>query len=250
MPLRLQQALVLLLGVLATAAMVAAGVWQLDVYAAQGEEAARTRAAAPAVPLREVAPVGGQVGDGYGRSVSVAGSYLADTQLTLPVDGSPDQVRILTALRTEGGQVVAVVRGLAPAGTAPTPPRASVTQVGVLLPSEEAGPTGTAGTTTTVRVPALAQTWPGPLVDGYLTLSPADATAQGLQPAPPPLPEARGRLRNGAYALQWWVFAAFAAGMAIKIARDLAIPDLEPALAPSHGSQDAPRDPIGPPRST
>jgi hypothetical protein len=31
-------------------------------------------------------------------------------------------------------------------------------------------------------------------------------------------------LRNGAYAVQWWVFAAFAIGMAIKISRDLGRP--------------------------
>ena len=35
------------------------------------------------------------------------------------------------------------------------------------------------------------------------------------------LPEGQGRLRNGAYAIQWWIFAAFAIVMAAKIARDL-----------------------------
>ena len=38
------------------------------------------------------------------------------------------------------------------------------------------------------------------------------------------LPEGQGRLRNGAYAVQWWIFAAFAVLMAAKIARDLGEP--------------------------
>ena len=74
---------------------------------------------------------------------------------------------------------------------------------------------------TPVRVPELAQTWPGPLVDGFVTLSADDAARQGLEPAPLALPEGRGRLRNGAYAMQWWLFAGFAVVMAARIARDL-----------------------------
>ena len=67
----------------------------------------------------------------------------------------------------------------------------------------------------------LAQQWPGPLIDGFVTLSAADATAQGLEPAQARLPEARGRLRNAAYAGQWWLFAAFTLVMAVRMARDL-----------------------------
>ena len=72
-----------------------------------------------------------------------------------------------------------------------------------------------------VRIPQLAQRWPGPLVEGYVTLGPADAQTQGLQPAPTLLPEGRGRLRNGAYALQWWLFAGFTLVMAVRMARDV-----------------------------
>ena len=73
-------------------------------------------------------------------------------------------------------------------------------------------------------MPALAQLWPQPLIDGYLVLSAPDAEAQGLEPVPLVLPEGQGRLRNGAYAVQWWIFAAFAVLMAAKIARDLGEP--------------------------
>ena len=73
-----------------------------------------------------------------------------------------------------------------------------------------------------MRLPTLAQTWPGPLVGGFVTL---DARRPRRPRAWPrhavDLPEAQGRLRNGAYALQWWVFAAFALGMSIRVARDI-----------------------------
>lgn len=221
---RLWQTLVVLAGLVLAAAMVVLGVWQLGVYGAQGERAARARAEAPAVPLAEVAPAGSPVGDGYGRSVRLSGVYLPEHQLALPLAGSPGRFRVLTPLRQADGSVVPVVRGTV-SGADPAPPREPVDQLGVLLPSEESAAEDEAGRPTTVRVPALAQRWPGPLVGGYVTLSPADAAAQGLEPASLQLPEARGRLRNGAYALQWWVFAAFALGMAIKIARDLELAD-------------------------
>jgi hypothetical protein len=104
-----------------------------------------------------------------------------------------------------------------------------VTQVGVLLPSEEAGdavvpadaPDGRASVLPSVRVPVLAQTWPGPMIDGYVVLSADDARAAGLTPAPLVLPEGQGRLRNGAYAAQWWIFGLFAIVMSARIARDL-----------------------------
>ena len=75
-----------------------------------------------------------------------------------------------------------------------------------------------------VRIAQLAQLWPGPLIDGFVVLSPADARAQGMIPAEVTLPESRGRLRNAAYALQWWLFAAFAVVMAGRIARDVGRP--------------------------
>ncbi len=95
-------------------------------------------------------------------------------------------------------------------------------QTGVLLPSEEAEPGAPvpAGQLSTVGLPLLAQQWPGPLINGFVTLSADDAQAQQLVPATVTLPEARGRLRNGAYAIQWWLFAGFTLVMAVRMARD------------------------------
>jgi hypothetical protein len=59
------------------------------------------------------------------------------------------------------------------------------------------------------------------MIDGFVTLSGADAARQGLLAAPLQLPEAPGRLRNVAYVGQWWLFAAFVLFMAFRIARDI-----------------------------
>ena len=86
------------------------------------------------------------------------------------------------------------------------------------MPSEE---TGSGGGGDKVVLPVLAQQWPGPLVGGFVTLSAPAAAAQRLEPAPVALPEAPGRLRNGAYAIQWWLFAGFTLVMTTRIIRDV-----------------------------
>lgn len=218
---------IIVLGCVVAGAMALLGIWQLEVYAEQGADASAARAAQPPVALGDVAPPASRVTDGYGLSVRLSGVYDPDVQALVPLAGSSSQLRVLTGLRQGDGSTVAVVRGLVPATTTqpPAPPSGEVTQVGVLLPSEEAGAAVPANRSTgslpSVRVPLLAQTWPGPLVDGYVVLSAADAQAGGLTPAPLVLPEGQGRLRNGAYAAQWWLFGLFAIVMSARIARDL-----------------------------
>nr|WP_294693703.1 SURF1 family protein [uncultured Friedmanniella sp.] len=227
---RLRQALVILVGLGVAGVMVMLGLWQLEVYQAQGEDRARSRAALPPVEVSSVARAGEPVSDGYGRPVSVQGRYLADAQALVPVQGRPGGYRVVTALRLANGDVLPVVRGLTTSdSTPPRPPPGPQGGTGLLLPSEEA-PTGDLppGQISSVRLPTLAQTWPGPLVSGYVTLGGREAAAQGLDPAPVELPEASGRLRNGAYALQWWVFAGFAVFLAVRMARDLELSGAEP----------------------
>ncbi len=79
---------------------------------------------------------------------------------------------------------------------------------------------------------------PGPLLDGWVNLSSSDATGQGLTPALLRLPESQGRLRNGAYVGQWWLFAAFTLFMAFRIARDIGIDEAEVAeITPERPSE-------------
>ena len=236
----LKQAGVLLVGLGLAGVMVLLGVWQFEVYQRQGAEQAARRAAEPPVALDRVAPPGTVPADAFGRTVTFRGTYVTGLQQLLPVEGRVGTVRVLAAVRQADGGVVPVVRGLAPVAAVPAPPSGVMTQHGVFLPSEEAS-TGPDGRPASVRVPALAQDWPGPLVAGFVTLAASEARRQHLEPAPVALPEARGRLRNGAYAVQWWVFAAFAAGMALRMARDLGLRAL--AAEPSAVAEPAGRGP-------
>lgn len=230
---RIRQTGVVLLGLVTAAVMVLLGIWQLEVYQAQGVDAAQRRAAEPPVPLSSVAAAGSPVRDGYGRSVLVRGRYLPDQQLLLPTALGDGTSRVLTALRQPDGSVLPVVRGLTNSDVAPEPPVGELSQTGVFLPSEDAAAGSGDVELSSVRVPALAQQWPTPMVDGFVTLAANDSVAGGLAPASVSLPEGRGRLRNGAYAVQWWVFAAFAFGMGVRIARDIGRRDLlaEPLAA-------------------
>ena len=223
----LKQLGIIVLGCAIGAGMALMGIWQLDVYHRQGAEASAARASQAPVPLTSVAAPGTRVTEGYGRAVEFTGSYDPTLQVLVPLDGSPAQFRVVTALHLSGGGTLAVVRGLAPAdsGEAPSTSVGEVTQTGVLLPSEEAGNgmaiSGSTSRLPSVRIPLLAQTWPGPMVDGFVVLSASGAQAEGLEPAPLVLPEGQGRLRNGAYAAQWWIFGLFAIVMSIKMARDI-----------------------------
>jgi surfeit locus 1 family protein len=228
---RFKQALVIALGIGLAAAMITLGFWQLDVYHRQGSAAAARRASAPSVPLSSVAAPGESATQGYGLSVAFDGNYDPALQLLVPMADGAGQFRVLSGLRQSDGSVVAVVRGVVSDASAPAPPTGNVHQVGVLLPTEEYVPSTDlpSGQIASVRLPALAQQWPGPLIDGFVTLSSADATNQGLAAAPLQLPEASGRLRNVAYVGQWWLFAAFTLFMAFRMARDLGVREAEVA---------------------
>ncbi len=204
-----------LAGLVVAGIMVALGLWQMGVYQTTGSRTAEARADATPIPIDQAAPPGLKVTDGLGRSVTFSGTYDPALQQTVPLEDSPGGSRVLTGIRLDDGRLLVVVRGVTD-GTAPTPPSGRVDQVGVLLPSEDSADPGTS-----VRVPLLAQHWPGSLVDGYVNLSADVSRAQGLAPATLNLPSAPGRLRNGAYALQWWLFAGFALILAVRIARDL-----------------------------
>jgi cytochrome oxidase assembly protein ShyY1 len=226
----LKQILIVLAGLAAAAIMSGLGIWQLHVYNEQGRHQAENRAAATPVALTSVARPGQEVGDAYGRTVRFTGRYDSKLQVLLPVADQPGRFRVLTAFRLSSGGAVPVLRGIS-SRQPPAPPTGSLTQTGVLLPSEGADGQGVpSDSPTSVNLAALAQRWSPQLVNGYATLSAAEARSQSLTPAPVELPTSHGRLRNGFYALQWWVFAAFAVVMAIRMARDLGH-EAEPEVA-------------------
>lgn len=219
----LKQATAVVVGLVLAFGMLLLGVWQFQVFQESGDRAVRERMTAPALNLAEVAPAGSRPGDAYGRTVRFSGHYVPSSQVLVPEAGATDVYRVVTAFVQDNGTAVTVVRGLhrgSPAD-APPPPTGHRVQEGVLLPSE---PTDSRpmpeGQLSSVRVSVLAQRWEWPLVAGFATL-PAELSAeQGLGHAVPEMPREGGEFRNAAYAVQWWVFAAFAVGMGIKMARD------------------------------
>ena len=222
MPLRTKQALVIVAGVVLAVVMVGLGLWQLQVFTDQGNASAAARAQQPAVPLLDHVDAAGIVDDIYGKPVTVQGHYLADQQERIL--GEDGVVRVLSSLQLADGRVLPVVRGtIAPGAEAPAPPSGTKDQVGIFLPSEPGAdhPLTSGYTLGSVRLAQLAQLWPEPLMPGFITLDADESARQGLSPATVSLPTGEGSWRNSGYALQWWVFAAFALGMALKIAQSM-----------------------------
>lgn len=222
MPLRVRQGLIVGIGLVAAAVMVWLGLWQLQVFTDQGNASVQARAQQPPVPLLDHVAADGTVGDINGKPVTAAGRYLpGQQQRVLGADGA---VRVLSALQLPDGRVLPVVRGAIDAGAeAPPVPAGQASVTGLFLPSEPGTehPLAAGYQLGSVRLPQLAQLWPQPLIPGFVTLDAAASAAEGLQPAAVTLPSGEGSWRNSGYALQWWVFALFALGMAIRIAQSL-----------------------------
>jgi cytochrome oxidase assembly protein ShyY1 len=208
--------LIVAVGLVAALIMGWLGLWQAQVFANQGKSAAAAITGEPVQPL-DASVTGDTVGGLWGHTVSVSGHYLPGQQVL--VVGKDGTGRVVTAFQLPDGRVVAIARGVG--SGLEVPPSGDMTQTGVFLPTEAAAdwtvPSGTFGS---VRLQALAQVWPQPVVSGYVTLDASDAQAQGLSAAAVVLPTLDGQFRNAGYALQWWAFAAFALVMSVLIARN------------------------------
>jgi surfeit locus 1 family protein len=206
------------------------GHWQLDV-ATSKEHPHRQGQSAPVAPLEQVTqPQQTFKGAMVGRLVTVSGTFDAGRQVFV-ANKRQDGVRgvwVVTALKVPSGALVPVVRGFTPlsaiasgggataAGRAPV--NGTVTVSGVLQPPEAgaaAGTSGPAGTVPAADTAYLVNAWGGPIYN-VLVLDAATHAAAGsavpLTPVPPPPADQGGGLglRNAAYALQWWLFGAFA----------------------------------------
>lgn len=219
---RAKQWLIAAVGTVITVTMLWLGLWQMRVFENKENESAEARAAQTPVALEDYVLPDGSIGDIYGKRVIATGHYLPDQQLKVVAEDA--SVRVLTALALADGRVLPVVRGSLPVGSTalPAPPTGQVTQIGVFLPSEageEARPA--ADEVSSVRLAALAQSWPQQLTPGFITLSAEDSASQGLGKAGTALPNGEGSVQNAGYALQWWVFAAFAAFMTVRFVRTI-----------------------------
>lgn len=204
---------------LAVAVCVVAGRWQWQ--RTQDVLAAERAAASAAVPVEQV--LGPGVSDvpaeQIGRPVTLAGQYDPAYQVIVPNrvhDGGPG-VWVVTGLRLDDGRVVAVLRGSLAAADDPGArvPGGEVQVEGVLQPDEAfyADAADSSGQVAAIVGARLSEQWGTGLLPGYATLvnqEPASAPAPDpvvptVQTADVPFPA-----QNFFYALQWWVFGAFA----------------------------------------
>jgi surfeit locus 1 family protein len=199
------------------------GHWQLDVAKSKEHPhlAASSGSAGRPVPLDQVTqPQQVFRTNMVGRAVTVSGEYDASRQVLVSGkrQGGVDGFWLLAPLRTASGALVPVVRGFtrtaAGLPAAVPPPRGQVTVSGSLQPPEAAP--GQAESPGAGQIPAadadLVNRWGGPIYNVLVFAAAGDPGSAALTPVPaPPADEGGGLgLRNAAYALQWWLFGAFA----------------------------------------
>lgn len=222
MGLRLKQALAVTASLIVAGVMIGLGLWQMASYEQSTRDVSAERAAQPAVPLADSVDASGRVDDIYGRQVSATGVYQDDQVLV----GTKAPLRVVNGFRMADGRYVAVVRGsVDDPGDVPPPPSGTVELKGIFLAADPQGEEGAAADADmpTVRLQALAQEWPYPLVGGYVTVSATEAETAGMKPAELVLPEAEGSATHRGYALQWWVFAVGALAIGLWSARQMAV---------------------------
>lgn len=217
---------------LAVAVCGALGWWQWT----RSQDKAVTVAPEASVPLAEVIAPASQAGLAIGRQVSVSGTWADEDAVLISgrsVDGQ-DAVLLVRALTVDADATgtgetatLAVIVGWRPADS-PKPPDdgpAHVDVTGYLRAPEEATPAsggeGEAipGTvwSDTISPSELAQTWPSPL---YSVVLSSYEGSPSWEPLPPPPPEQHLNIRSLLYALEWWVFGAFAVFIAVRWIRD------------------------------
>lgn len=219
------------------------GSWQLGVAKARGQaEAVKERQNQQVVPIDDVLrPQRSFTAKADGRRVRVTGTYdeskqvLVSGRLQPGGDGTVGWW-VVSALQTEKQAWLPVVRGWVRtpddgAAAVTSTPGGLVTVDGVLQPDEApSDQTLPEGQLASLDAADLVNRWGTPIYNGFLvaTSQRTDVPSRALQPepVPPPHPPPHGiAWRNAAYALQWWVFAAFALVMWGKMVQQAAQDD-------------------------
>ena len=211
-----------LLALVALVAFVAVcivlGRWQWD--RTQDILSAERAAAAAPIELTElVGDDGSWRNADIGRKVILEGQF-TDDELLLPnreYQGDAGTWTI-TRFQLDDQRSVAVVRGWLPQGVTSPPVRQEPTRIeGVLHPNEAFYEGANENQIVTVDAASLASEWDIDLIDGYVMLQQldpillaADAPAPVIVPPTVQVGDVAFPLQNFFYAIQWWIFAAFA----------------------------------------
>ncbi|HET8559709.1 MAG TPA: SURF1 family protein [Marmoricola sp.] len=209
-----------LLMVLALAASVLLGLWQLDVWQAHRTASAIDLTHDRPVPLSRV--MGGDSpfpGDAVGKPVTFSGRWLPAG--TVYVSGRlHDGRRGFWAVTpvVVGRSAMPVVRGWTPRAQAPDA-HGQVRVTGWLEPSESQGEADVNPhdrVISSMRIASLVEHVDADLYSGFVIARDAGQGTTGLAAVPPPPSEKVSvwtGLRNFLYGLQWWVFGGLAVFM-------------------------------------
>lgn len=223
-----------LFALVALAACVAGGFWQLGAYESRQGDAARESAAADPEPLTGLWGLGDPFRtDLQDRRVTVEGRFApVDEQFWVRGEMTQGRSWLVAPFLVEGSDgALLVVRGGVDPSTSrdaviPEVPAGPQQLTVVLQPSQGGGsPLGSERQTTAITTPSLLNELPYRLWSGYgllATPSSDGAQAQGWALVQPPDPDVSWTvgLKNLAYALQWWVFGLFAVFMWWRMCRD------------------------------
>lgn len=240
-----------LLAVLALAAAIALGFWQLHVWQAARNSEAQDLTNKPALPLTTV--MGGDdpfPGQYLGQPVTFTGTWLPKGTVYV----SDRDLRgkrgywVVTPVLVGGRSAMPVVRGWAATDDAPEP-TGTTTVDGWLQPSEGTGAVDDDlhdDVMPEMRVASLVEHVDADLYSGFVvarhggstdTASTAYAGLARVTPESIPEVSSTTSLRNFLYALQWWVFGGFAVYIWWRWCRDtLEGPDGQGE--PGEGGQD------------
>ncbi len=213
--------------VVAIVACVFMGLWQAGVYDSRQEHERAESRTVPRVALDGLwgadDPFEGRLNQ---RPVTVEGKFApADEQVWVAgkIQAGQSGVWLLAPVVIDDAALL-VVRGWAPeVSNFPAVPAGDVTIEATLQPGEGGGAPfdPTTREIGAVRIPALTNELPYDLYSGF-AISSSPQVSGGLDLAEPPtkdVPWTTG-LRNLAYALQWWVFGAFALFMWWRMATE------------------------------
>lgn len=240
-----------LLALVAVSIATGMGLWQYDAWQVRREAAQRDLTAAEPVPITELIGADDAFpGREVGRPVTVSGTWLP--QGTVLVAGRPgtgddagtDGFWLVTPLTVEGTDAaVPVVRGWVPDADDLVPPDGATARVeGWLQPPEGTGEVDedpADDVLPQLRTADIVQRVDVDLFGAYVV---ATEPEPGLAPATlDQLPQV-GRftaLRNLLYAIEWWLFAAFAAFLWWRYVRDVTTATPVDAAADQEAADDA-----------
>lgn len=194
------------------------GKWQWD----RTQDILEAERAAAAEPVAAEVVLADELrSEDYGREITASGLFNSANQVRVVnrlANGSNEAVAgdwILSQFTSSTGISVAVVRGWVPSGDNFVTPATPVDISGIVQPNEAFYEGSLTSSTEVVVIDsqALEKIWDVDLADGFIVLQEQSPMASG-EPQPVPATISTGDvpfpLQNFFYAIQWWVFAAFA----------------------------------------